>query len=271
MLDFPDGEVVPAPLDFIDIFAGQSRESFDDADLRNLAESIKQNGQLQPGLAWLDEGRGRLLLIAGERRLRALKFAGLPTMAVKVLRGTLTQSQLLEMNITENLQRASLNPVERGKSFQRMMQLEGITAREVASRLKVSDAMVSRDLAILDLPPEMQQQVASGGLPSSVAATLARLDDDESRRYLADQFGSGKLSREGVTAAVNKQLHKGTRQKAARVAGKLEGVSFSFAFAAGQLTPDALLKAIDAIRGRVKEFQKGEAKDVAALADLLAS
>jgi hypothetical protein len=108
-------------------------------------------------------------------------------------------------------------------------------------------------------------------LPSSVAASLARLDDDESRRFLAEQFGTGNLSREEVTAAVNKNLNKSSRQKAARVSGKLEGVSFSFAFAAGQLTPDALLKAIEAIRYKVKEFQKGDAKDVAALAELLAS
>lgn len=265
-----DDEIQHVAFDEIDIFASQSREVFDPTELENLAASIKQNGLLQPGVAWLDEGRGRFLLVCGERRMRASKLAGLATMPVKVVRGKLTQSQLLEMNISENLQRSSLNPVERAKSFRRMMQLEGITAREVAARLKVSDAMVSRDLAILDLSPELQQQVASGVLPSSVAASLARLDDDESRRFLADQFGTGNLSREEVAAEVNKQLNKTTRTKAAKVSGKLEGVSFSFSFAAGQMTPDALLKAIETIRAKLKEA-KGEAKDTAALSKLLAT
>jgi ParB family chromosome partitioning protein len=269
MLELLEHEIQQVPLVDLDIFVGQSRESFDEAELDALADSLKEVGQLQPGVAWFDEARERLILICGECRLRALKKIGAPTMAVKVIRGKLTQSQMLSMNFAENVMRANLNPLERAKAFRRLMQLEDITASEVALRLHVSNAMVSRDLAILELSPELQQRVASGVLPSSVAASLARLGDDDARRFLAEQFGTGNLSRDEVTVEVNKQLNKPSRARPVRVAGKHEGVTFSFAFAAGQATPDALLKAIESIRLKLRELQKAEHKDVSALADML--
>lgn len=250
-------ETVNVPLDDIEIFAGQSREDFDAKELENLAENIKANGQLQPGVAWFDAGRGRLILVCGERRFRAIKIAGLPTMAVKVIRGPMTQAQLLEMNISENIQRSSLHVIERAKAFRRMMQLEGITAKEVAGRLKVSDATVSRDLSLLELPDHLQRQVISGDLPASVASLIVRLDGDDAKRALADRYASGELSRDRVAAEVKASLNGGGSGKSPtpRLSVKLDGVSFTITAAA--ITQELLLKAVEQLQRKLKELPKG--------------
>jgi ParB family chromosome partitioning protein len=254
-----EGETVEVPLDQLEIFTGQSRENFDDAELGNLAESIKKNGLLQPGVAVLDEGRNQLVLVAGERRLRACKIAGKTTMAVKVIRGKFTQAELLDMNMAENLLREDLNPVERAKGFQRLMLLGKLTASEVAGRLKVSNAMVSRDLSLLELPDELQQQVIKGTLPSSVAASLARLADDETRHYLASLHADGTLSRDGVTAEVNNRLEKPSRPKRDRLAIKLDGDVCVTVSAGVTLNASHLNQVIEAIRREIKRLQEGTA------------
>src|SRR5271166_6193462 len=137
ILDLPVEELIPCSI--------QSREYFDEGELIALAEDIKQNGQLQAGLAMFDAGRGKHVIICGERRWRAIKLAGLPTMAVRVITGNLTLGRMLAINLSENLQRASLNPVEKAKAFRRLAQLEGISSKQVAERMHVSVATVSRD------------------------------------------------------------------------------------------------------------------------------
>lgn len=262
MSELSDGEIRHVPVDELEIFTSQSREEFDEAALKDLAEDIKIRGQLQVGLAWMDEGRGQLILIAGERRLRAIKLAGRPTMEVKIIRGKRTLAQLLAMNIAENLQRESLNPIERGTAFRRMMQLEGITAREVAARQHVSDSMISRDLAILDLSPELQAKVISGELPASVAASLSRLGDEDTRRFLSEQYASGALSRDGVAREVGHRLNgnRETKPKPTRLSFKLDGGFAITVSSAKPPTPDVLLKLCECLK---REAQKLKATAVA--------
>lgn len=259
-----EGETQDVPLEMIDIFAHQSREVFDEAELDQLTENIKLHGQLQPGLAWHDAARDRLILICGERRLRALQRAGKKTMALKVIRGTLTQGQMLQMNVSENLQRADINPIERGQAFRRMMQLEGITAREVSARLQVSEATVSRDLSLLDLPPVLQAKVASGELPSSVGSSLARLDDDETRNYLAEQFAKGELSRDGVADEVKKRRggSQSNGNKPQRLMFKL-GAATVTVTAKQPLTWKDLGDVIDRLRRETKPLVESSGSEVA--------
>lgn len=255
-----DTEIVDVPLDEIEIFVGQSREVFDEEELIRFGQNLRMHGQLQPGVAWFDEGRKQLVLVCGERRFRALKIAGLPTMAVKVIRGQLTQAQLLEMNIAENLQRSSLNPIERGKAFRRMMQLEGINARDVALRLNVSDATVCRDLSLLDLSAELQAKVVAGELPSSVAASLARLADDETRRFLSEQYARGALSRDGVAREVSQRMSRKrqSQPRPSRLSFKLDGGIVVTVSVTQSPTPEILL--------RLCEYLKREAKKLEAAA-----
>ena len=272
MSDPSDEEVIDVSLDDIDLFINQSRERFDETELNQLAENIKANGQLQPGVAWLDTERRRYILICGERRYRALKLAGRRAMTVKVLHGTLTQSQMLQINLSENIQRASLNAVERGKAFRRLMQFEDITAREVAGRMHVSDATVSRDLSLLDLPEFLQNQVIAGSLPASVASHIARIGDDETRRALADQFASGQQTREGIVTEVNHLLNSNRKpraKKASRLACRLpdNGVSLTLS-ADTPLTWEIVTSVIARLTRSAEQLRKG-GKDISELAKSL--
>jgi len=245
--EMTESEILSVAMDSIDPFAGQSRECFDLPELKALMENIRANGLLQPGVAWYDAGRARYLLLCGERRFRALKEIGQTVMPLKVLRGSLSQGEMLAINLAENLQRASLNPIERGKAFQRFMRLEKLTASEVAARMNVSNATVSNALSLLELPEALQARIVSGELPASVAANIARLCDDETRRLLADQYASGVLNRDGVAAKVHHHLKEGkkpTQGKASRHCFRLGGVAITVTAGKKSLSLDALLPAI---------------------------
>jgi ParB family transcriptional regulator, chromosome partitioning protein len=244
--------VLNLALDDIDLFVHQSRTQIDEKELVSLSESLKIHGQLQAGVAAFDSGRNRYILICGERRYRALKRIGATTMAVKVIEGELTQARMLEINISENLQRASLNPIERAKAFLRLKQLESITFSEVAERLSVSNAMVSRDISLLDLPASLQERIISGALPASVAAIIVRLDDDDARRELADKYQAGEVTREGVASVVKEKLTgKRSASKSKRIACKHEGISISVT-AGKPLTIESVISAIEHLKKQAK-------------------
>lgn len=269
MPDAVPDEIRHVPLDEIDIFSGQSREDFDDGELDKLADSIKTDGILQAGIAWLDPGRNRYVLVAGERRFRAAKRAGLAAIPVKVLRGNRSQGELLRFNLVENLLREELNPIERAKAFRRYMQLEGLNASEVATRLNVSNAMVSRDLALLDLPESLQERVASGTLPPSVGSTIARLDDDTARRDLADRYAAGAITRDGVAKAVKQGKGRGKGSKPLRLAVKLSGLSVSVAGKADRLTLDTLSSVFGRLAREAKSLKDAGKTEPAELAAVL--
>jgi ParB family transcriptional regulator, chromosome partitioning protein len=263
-------EIIDAPLEDIDTFVNQSREEFDDGELRQFADNIKQHGQLQPGVCWFDPGRMRLVLICGERRYRALKLAGKTTMAVRVIRGTLSPGQMLQINLAENIQRASLNTIERAKAFRRLMQLEDLNASEVAARMNVTVSMVSRDLSLLDLPEWLQRKVATGEMPPSVGSHIARVKDDDIRRAFADRYQSGELNRDGVSREITRLSRpKGGAAKPQRLAVKLAGLSVSIAGKPDKLTIDSLLGVFTRICKEAKSLKDGGKNDLNALAEAL--
>jgi ParB family transcriptional regulator, chromosome partitioning protein len=268
-MDKPFDDIIDVPLEDIDLFVNQSREDFDEAGLRQLADDIKQNGLLQPGVCWLDPGRMRLVMICGERRYRALKMAGIATMAVRVIKGTLSPAQMLQINLAENIQRASLNPIERGKAFRRLMQLEDLNASELSSRMNVTVSMVSRDLSLLDLPEILQEKIADGELPASVGSHIARIEDDETRRAFAERYQSGELTRDGVAREVGKLSRPKGGARPQRLAVKLAGLSVSVVGKPDKLTIDTLLGVFGRICKEAKALKDGGATDVNALAQVL--
>lgn len=264
------GELIDAPLGDIDLFVNQSRESFDEAGLRRLADDIEHNGLLHPGVCWFDPGRMRLVLICGERRYRAHKLAGKATMAVRVIRGNLSPAQMLQINMAENLQQAALTPIERGKGFRRLMQLEDLNASEVAKRLNVTVSMVSRDLDLLDLPEWLQSEVASGALPASVGSHIARIDDDETRRALVQRYQGGELTRDGVAREIkNLSKPKGAASRPQRLAVKLAGLSVSVAGKPDKLTLDSVLSVLGRIVKDARALKDAGKTDINALAEAL--
>jgi ParB family chromosome partitioning protein len=180
----------------------QPREIFDEASLQELVESIESLGMLQPVRVRWDEELGMYVVIAGERRLRAAKMAGLKAVPCVIQEGELTESQRLMEQLAENIIRADLQPVEQAKAFRRLMDLNGWSARQLAREMHIADANVVRALALLELPETVQMQVEAGRLAPSVAYEVSRLDDAQEQESLAERIVTEKLTREQAVAAV---------------------------------------------------------------------
>lgn len=146
----------------------QPRTDFDDEGLRVLADSIRRSGVLQPIL--VRRVNGHFQLVAGERRLRAARLAGLERIPAVVRE--LDDRRMLEVALVENLQRRDLNPMEKARAFQRLMQLAGCTQDEVAREVGLARPTVANFLRLLDLPPEVQEAVSRGTISMGHARAL---------------------------------------------------------------------------------------------------
>lgn len=143
----------------------QHREEFDEEKLKDLAGSISKHGQLQPIRVRWDAERGRYVIIAGERRWRATKLAGLKSIDCIVADGQLSDSEILREQILENAIREDLKPTEQGRAFDALMAQEGWNGKQLAEELHISPSTVSRALGLLKLPQDIQAKVDRGVLP----------------------------------------------------------------------------------------------------------
>ncbi len=162
----------------------QPRKTFDEAALQSLAESIRQYGVLQPLTVTRKEierpGEGIFVqyeLIAGERRLRASKLAGITTVPVVIRSGEDTDRMKLELAIIENLQREDLNALDRAKAFRRLADEFGLQHKEIGQRVGKSREYVSNTLRILLLPQEMQDALERGDITEGHTRPLLMLAD----------------------------------------------------------------------------------------------
>jgi ParB family transcriptional regulator, chromosome partitioning protein len=159
----------------------QPRGRFDDDALEELAESMKEVGVLQPIV--VTEGPDGFVLIAGERRWRAAKRAGI-TQIPAVIRETAGKSTLVEA-LVENLQREDLTPMEEARAYQHLLENYGMTQEAVATRVGKSRPAVSNTLRLLQLPAPVQEMVETGELSAGHARALVGLEDEAYARHLA--------------------------------------------------------------------------------------
>lgn len=162
----------------------QPRASLGDESLRELAESIREHGLLQPLLVSRTHEPGGALayqLIAGERRLQAAKMAGLQKVPVVVK--DITSDELLELALVENLQRADLNPLEEAGAYRRLHEDFGLTQEQIAARVGRSRTAVANSLRLLALSPEIRASLADGEISEGHARALLGLDDESQRRH----------------------------------------------------------------------------------------
>ncbi len=171
----------------------QPRVEFDQQEIAKLAGSIKSHGQLHPIRVRWDEATAKWILISGERRWRATKAAGLPTVDCFFVDGDISEAEIREQALVENLLRRDLKPIEEARAYQALMTLNDWNGKQVAESLHLSTSRVSRALALLDLPDELQSQVESGTLSKSSAYELSKLDNDRSISELAAKAVSGEL------------------------------------------------------------------------------
>jgi len=169
----------------------QPREVFDADELEGLATSLLDVGMLQP-LVVRPLGDDRYELVAGERRLRAARLAGLETVPVLV-RHT-EDANLLKEALVENIHRVQLNPLEEGAAYQQLLEEFGVTQEELARRLGRSRSAIANSIRILQLPPAVQRRVAAGVLSAGHAKALLSLADSATQVRVAERIVAEGLS-----------------------------------------------------------------------------
>ena len=178
----------------------QPRAHFDEESLAGLTASIAEIGVLQPVLV-REAGDGEYELIAGERRWRASKRAGLQSIPV-VIRDADTDSSLLEQALVENLHRADLNAMEEAAAYQQLIEDFGLTQEAVAKRVGKSRAAVSNTLRLFQLPPAIQALVAEGQLTAGHARAILGTPDRAYQTALAQRIVRDGLSVRDAEEAV---------------------------------------------------------------------
>ena len=181
----------------------QPRKTFDEDSLQELAESLKQFGMLQPILV---QNRGDYYeIIAGERRWRAAKIAGLKE--VPVIVRELTDQEIVEISLIENIQREDLNPIEEAQAYKRLLTEFHLKQDEVAERVSKSRTAVTNSMRLLKLCDEVQKMVVDDMISTGHARALISIEDPEEQYLIAQKIFDEKLSVREVEKLV-KDLHK---------------------------------------------------------------
>ena len=181
----------------------QPRKNFDEDSLQELAESLKQFGMLQPILV---QNRGDYYeIIAGERRWRAAKSAGLKE--VPVIVRELTDQEIVEISLIENIQREDLNPIEEAQAYKRLLTEFHLKQDEVAERVSKSRTAVTNSMRLLKLCDEVQKMVVDDMISTGHARALISIEDPEEQYLIAQKIFDEKLSVREVEKLV-KDLHK---------------------------------------------------------------
>jgi ParB family chromosome partitioning protein len=191
-VDATGGNLLEVPVSAVSPNPRQPRTHFDEESLAGLTASIAELGVLQPILV-RTAGDDRYELIAGERRWRAAKRAGLQTIPI-VVRGADTDAELLEQALVENLHRADLNTMEEAAAYQQLVEDFGLTQDEVAKRVGKSRAAVSNTLRLFQLPPAIQSLVAEDQITAGHARALLGTPDRAYQTALAQRIIRDGLS-----------------------------------------------------------------------------
>lgn len=184
------GEVLELSIDQIAPNPNQPRTAMDEHEIESLADSIKKVGVLQPIIV-RPEGMG-YQIIAGERRWRASRVAGLERVPVRVM--STTETEALALALIENLQRQDLNPIEEARGYKRLIAEYEMTQAELADRVSKSRSAIANTLRLLDLPEDVQELLYEGKLSAGHARAVLAVPDEEKRRTLAQKCVSDGLS-----------------------------------------------------------------------------
>lgn len=168
----------------------QPRKTFDEESLRELSDSIKQFGLLQPIL--VQDRKDYYEIIAGERRWRAAKMAGLKE--VPVIIKDFTEQEIVEISLIENIQRENLNPIEEALAYKRLLTEFNLKQEEVAERVSKSRAAVTNSMRLLKLCDEVQKMIIEEKLSTGHARAIIGIEDKEQQLELANRIVNEKLS-----------------------------------------------------------------------------
>jgi ParB family chromosome partitioning protein len=209
LVDLRVDDVAPNPY--------QARSVWNETDLRELSDSIKANGVIQPIL--VRPYQGRYQLIAGERRLRATQMAGIGT--IPALVRDVVDDDMFEWSLVENIHRRDLNPIERAKAYQRFLNAFSLTQAEAGVRLGEDRSVIANYLRLLELHEDVRQMLVDGNLTMGHARAILGLPTDELRRKLANRAMVGRLSVREVERLVRQYQAQQQAAPAAKQAPKM--------------------------------------------------
>jgi ParB family transcriptional regulator, chromosome partitioning protein len=190
-----DGYMTPSsvssvPVEMIDTNPNQPRKSFDPDALSSLEESIRNHGVLQPLV--VRQVDGRYQLIAGERRLRASRAAGLVSVPVHVVE--FNDQEMVEAALVENIHRSDLNPLEKAQGFKEYLDRYQVTHDQLAKRLGMARPTITNLIALLELPLEVQEFIRVGQISTGHAKVLKGITDKEKQLQICKEIVSRGLS-----------------------------------------------------------------------------
>lgn len=186
----------------------QPRKTFDEDSLQELSDSIKQVGLIQPIL--VQDRKDHYEIIAGERRWRAAKMAGLKE--IPVIIRDYSDQEIMEISLIENIQREDLNPIEEAQAYKRLLTEFNLKQDEVAERVSKSRAAVTNSIRLLKLSDRVQQMVIDDMISTGHARALLAVEDPDEQYTLAQQIFDEKLSVRDVEKLV-KKLHAPEKPK----------------------------------------------------------
>lgn len=246
----------------------QVRRHFGEEELAGLAQSIRENGILQPLLA---HRKGTAFILDdGERRLRAAKKAGLATVPVIVDDRELCRAEVVQRQLVANCQRADLSPMEKASAIERLLSESRMSAAQAAVKLGMSPAQISKLLKLLELPADTQQQVAIGALAPSSAYEIARVSDEQQRLRLAEEAVNGGLTRTHISGKCKAARSNGVRRRSRRCHDQVLmplGSGRSVMVRGAGITLDALVNWIEELLTKIRSASAGGV----ALADFIKS
>ena len=189
--DFVAGAIAEIDINLIETNPFQPRTEFDETALRELAQSIKEQGVIQP-VTVRKLGYNKYQLISGERRLRASKLAGLTKIPVFIR--VANDEQMLELALIENIHRENLNAIEVAISYQRLIDECNMTQEEVSDKVGKSRSAVANFLRLLKLPAEVQIAIRDGHITMGHARALINITDKEQQLKLLQQIIEGEMN-----------------------------------------------------------------------------
>ncbi len=188
----------------------QPRHKFDEAALNELADSIKQYGIISPII--VQDRKDHYEIIAGERRWRAAKIAGLKE--IPVIIKNFTEQEIVEISLIENIQRENLNPIEEALAYKRLLTEFNLKQEEVAERVSKSRTAVTNSMRLLKLADEVQQMIIDEKITTGHARALITIEDTEKQIEIAKKVVDEKLSVRDIEKLV-KDLNKPKKEKKA--------------------------------------------------------
>ena len=210
--------ITSLPLQKVEPNPNQPRRSFDEAELQALADSIAEHGILQPLAVRALDG-GFYQIIAGERRWRAARMAGLEEVPVVVLEAD--DRTVMELALIENLQRQDLNPMEEAEGYHVLMEEYGLTQEQAAARVGKSQSAVANKLRLLRHSPQVLAELRENGLSERHARALLRLETEEERLEVLHTIVKQQLNVAKTEAYIEVYLEKKRTQEPKRGLRKL--------------------------------------------------